>query len=171
MLRHDRYRMMVALGLLLIAWVFIGAVSAKPKLIELPDFVEYQFKMHPESNLPMAKMKAGEATLNVELALTSRSQMNGLMHRYILPQNAGMLFVFAKEAPRSFWMKNTKIPLDIIYIDGKGVVVDIVKAVPCIADPCPSYPSKAPAQYVLELGKNESDRLGIEIGYQFRLSN
>src|SRR5699024_12097592 len=86
MLRNDRYRMMVALGLLLIAWVFIGAVSAKPKLIELPEFVEYQFKMHPESNLPMAKMKAGEAALNVELALTSRSQMNGLMHRYILPQ-------------------------------------------------------------------------------------
>src|SRR5699024_12794046 len=104
------------------------SVSAKPKLIELPEFVEYQFKMHPESNLPMAKMKAGEAALNVELALTSRSQMNGLMHRYILPQNAGMLFVFAKEAPRSFWMKNTKIPLDIIYMDGKGVVVDIVKA-------------------------------------------
>jgi uncharacterized membrane protein (UPF0127 family) len=112
---------------------------------------------------PWVKLKGQH--INVELALNDASRMRGLMFREHLAANHGMLFVFEQETPQAFWMKNTKIPLDILYFDHAGKLVSLQEHVPpCTADPCPAYPSNAPALYVLELGGGEAAKLGIKLG-------
>ncbi len=103
----------------------------------------------------------------VELAADDQSRAMGLMFREELPINQGMLFLFRREAPRSFWMLNTRIPLDIIYLDRDLKVVSIVaNARPCRRSPCRSYPSTGPAQFVLELNGGQAADLGLEPGDQ-----
>lgn len=106
----------------------------------------------------------------VELALTRDEQAMGLMFRESLPPDAGMLFVFAQEAPRSFWMKNTRIPLDILYFDAALRLVSVAeRARPCAVQRCPGYPSEGPARYVLELNAGRASELGLEPGDELRL--
>lgn len=73
------------------------------------------------------------------------------MFRESLPKNQGMLFVFEKSDFWSFWMKNTLIPLDIIWLDEEDTVVDITSLPPCKTSPCPSYTPKAKATHAIEL--------------------
>lgn len=109
-------------------------------------------------------------TFTVDLAVTREDQMRGLMFVEEMPAGHGMLFIFPGETRRSFWMKNTRIPLDIMYFDSDLTLVSVSKnARPCIADPCPSYPSAGPAQYVLELNAGEAERLGVERGDPLQL--
>jgi uncharacterized membrane protein (UPF0127 family) len=101
----------------------------------------------------------------VDLAVTRGEQARGLMFREELPAEHGMLFIFPREDWRSFWMKNTRIPLDILYFDADLALVSMAEnARPCVADPCPSYPSEAPARYVLELNAGTARALGVEKG-------
>ena len=88
--------------------------------------------------------------------------MQGLMYRQNLPENAGMLFIFTNEEPRSFWMKNTYISLDIIYINSKKEIVSIQK----YTQPRSTYsiPSEKPAMYVLEVNAGFTDKYGIHPG-------
>lgn len=132
------------------------------------EFWRERTEQHGQSHLPLADLVINDKSIQVELATTPRTQAYGLMNRLILPENQGMLFVFEKTQPLSFWMKNTKIPLDILYFNAEGVLVDFAEAVPCLNDPCPSYPSKVDGKYVLEIGKGERKRLGIEIGDQLK---
>lgn len=107
----------------------------------------------------------------VELAIDEPARQRGLMHRDSLPEQQGMLFVFADEQPRAFWMKNTLIALDIIYADKDGHVVQVLRDVPpCRSASCPSYPSRAPAKFTLELNAGESERSGIKTGSTLVLS-
>lgn len=132
------------------------------------EFWQDKNEQHVQSQLPLADVVINGKTIQVELAQTPQSQRYGLMNRFILPENQGMLFVFKSVQPLSFWMKNTKIPLDILYFDSKGILVDYAEAEPCLKDPCQSYPSKTSGQYVLEIGKGERKRLGIELGDQLQ---
>ena len=101
----------------------------------------------------------------VELALTRDEQMRGLMFRESLADDHGMLFIFPGEAPRSFWMKNTRIPLDIFYFDEELKLVSVARnARPCVAPPCVGYPSAGPARYVLELNAGAAARLEVRQG-------
>ncbi|MFW5815586.1 MAG: DUF192 domain-containing protein [Wenzhouxiangella sp.] len=103
----------------------------------------------------------------VEVAADDSSRAMGLMFRDELADDRGMFFLFRREAPRSFWMMNTRIPLDIIYLDRELRVVSIVaNARPCRRSPCPSYPSRGPAQFVLELNAGRAAALGLEPGDQ-----
>jgi hypothetical protein len=97
----------------------------------------------------------------VELAETSEKQALGLMFRDSMADDHGMLFLFPSEARRSFWMKNTRIPLDILYFDANLKLVSVVTAQPCRSARCPSYPSEGAAQYVLELNAGKADELGV----------
>lgn len=103
-------------------------------------------------------------TLDIEIAANDYETQTGLMYRTELATTQGMLFIFPDEDFRSFYMKNTKIPLDIIYINETKVIVSIQKnAIPFDEN---SLPSKAPAKYVLEINGGLSDAWGLEIGDQ-----
>ncbi len=98
----------------------------------------------------------------VELAANDEQRVRGLMFREELNDNAGMLFLFSDEIPRSFWMKNTLISLDIIYLDEYKRIVSIAKRAKPLDET--SLPSIFPAQYVLEIRGGLSDELGIKNG-------
>ncbi len=108
----------------------------------------------------------------VEIADTTEKQARGLMFRDELADNRGMLFVFRREAPRAFWMRNTRIPLDIIYLDRDLRVVSIThNARPCRTQRCPSYPREGPAMYVLEVNAGQARSLGLERGDTLTVGN
>jgi len=109
------------------------------------------------------------ADFSVELANTPSERQQGLMFRESMPDNRGMLFVFDDVVPRSFWMKNTLIPLDMLFIDDNWTVVHVANAVPCTVDPCPSY-SSPPAMYVLEINGGLAEKSGIKVGSKLSLS-
>jgi uncharacterized membrane protein (UPF0127 family) len=101
----------------------------------------------------------------VELAETQDKQALGLMFRDSMPEDHGMLFLFPSEARRSFWMKNTRIPLDIFYFDAGLALVSVAEnAAPCRTSRCPSYPSDGPAKYVLELNAGKATELNVQPG-------
>jgi uncharacterized protein len=104
-------------------------------------------------------------SIRAELAQTPTQWSRGLMYRTSMPADSGMLFLLTKEEVQSFWMKNTKIPLDIIFISSLSKIVDIKNNfLPCISDPCPVYNSAAPAQDVLEVNGGLAQKAGIKIG-------
>lgn len=112
----------------------------------------------------------GGERFTVELADTHEKQMLGLMFRDHLPDDHGMLFLFPREAPRSFWMKNCRIPLDIFYFDKDLALVSVSENTPpCRTQQCPNYPSSGPAKYVLELNAGKAEELGVQAGDQLEL--
>jgi len=106
----------------------------------------------------------GDHQVKVEVVTKPADQAMGLMYRRHLADASGMLFIFRQEAPQSFWMKNTLIPLDMIFISHDLVIVDIMTMQPCIIDLCPDYTSRQPAQYVLEVNAGYCRSHSITIG-------
>jgi uncharacterized membrane protein (UPF0127 family) len=101
----------------------------------------------------------------IEIAEDDASRAYGLMERTKMDADHGMLFVFDDDAPRAFWMKNTKIPLDMLFFDAERKLVSVQRNVPpCLADPCAAYSSGAPARYVLELNAGQAEKLKLTSG-------
>ncbi|MCX8194121.1 MAG: DUF192 domain-containing protein [Candidatus Pacearchaeota archaeon] len=101
---------------------------------------------------------------DVELALTPEARSLGLMFRDNLKDNEGMLFVFPEEKIHGFWMKNTFVPLDIIWINSQGKVVFISSNTqPCKGEPCPSIIPTSPAKYVLEIKAGRAKQIGFDV--------
>ncbi|MCC4619418.1 DUF192 domain-containing protein [Xanthomonas cassavae CFBP 4642] len=103
----------------------------------------------------------------VELAQNDADRVQGLMFRDAMDQDRGMLFIHDRQEPLAYWMKNTKIALDILYFDDQRRLVSQQRDVPpCSAggDACPPYPSKAPARYVLELNAGQATKLDLQDG-------
>ncbi|GIX48189.1 MAG: hypothetical protein KatS3mg131_2400 [Candidatus Tectimicrobiota bacterium] len=111
------------------------------------------------------------ARFAVELADEPEEWRRGLMHRPALPPQGGMLFVFPEAAPRTFWMLNTLIPLDILFADATGRILNIHHHVPPCLPPrrCPTYPSAGAAKYVLEIAGGQARALGIAAGDTLQL--
>ena len=104
----------------------------------------------------------GDHAFTVEVVDTQETRAQGLMNRMELAENAGMLFDFLEERPVSFWMLNTFIPLDMIFIGADGIVRTIhVNARPHDRT---SIPSNVPVQYVLEIPGGRSVELGLKPG-------
>jgi uncharacterized protein len=107
--------------------------------------------------------------VRVEIAASDEQRALGLMHRTSLPEDSGMLFAYdtLQPAEGSFWMFNTRIPLDIAFLDADGVIVSIRQMEPC-ASPypqwCPSYEAGAPFQYALEMNLGWFERRGAAVG-------
>ena len=106
----------------------------------------------------------------VEVAADDAARSRGLMFRDVLPEGQGMLFIHDREEPQAYWMKNTRIPLDILYFDAQRKLVTQQRDVPpcALGDRCPAYPSNAPALYVLELNAGEAARIGLQDGAQMQ---
>jgi len=103
--------------------------------------------------------------VEVELAENLVAQARGLMFRKSLAPESGMLFVFPDELRRTFWMKNTKIPLDLLFISADKKIVEIKENFePCQENKCPIYRSQLAAQYVLEVNAGFSAKNNIQIG-------
>jgi len=101
----------------------------------------------------------------IEISKTPEEMQRGLMFRENLCPNCGMLFIFEEENFHGFWMKNTLIPLDMIFIDSDLNIVDILYAEPCTEDPCKSYTPKKKILYVLETngGKYNESIIGMNV--------
>lgn len=111
-------------------------------------------------------VEIGGKRYTVEIADDDTERARGLMFRDTLDDGTGMLFIHEAEEPQAYWMKNTRIPLDILYFDARRTLVTQQRNVPpCSAgDACPSYPSDQPARFVLELNAGEAERLKLQDG-------
>ncbi len=107
--------------------------------------------------------------VHVEVASDDPTRQQGLMYRDQLAQDRGMIFLFAQTGSYPFWMKNTLIPLDLIWIDEQKRIVHVSHDVPpCKADPCPSYDPGAFAKTVLEVAGGVAARHGLANGQVLR---
>lgn len=115
------------------------------------------------------KIKVKDKVINVEIAQSDEQLERGLMFRSSLPKNQGMLFIFDQERILSFWMKNTLIDLSIAYFDKNKKIVDIqeMKATSSLDLQIPSYPSKSPARYALEMNAGWFANNKIKVGDVF----
>lgn len=117
------------------------------------------------AGVKMIPLYIGSEKFTVEIADTEESQLKGLMFRTHVPDDFGMLFVHEEEGYRSMWMKNCFVSLDLIFLNKHKQVVDMhINVPPCKQEPCDSYPSRIPAQYVLELRANRAKDLNLKIG-------
>ena len=124
--------------------------------------------LETKKNLKINKTCINNNCFYVELAQTQEERSRGLMYREILDEDNGMLFIFDEEKEHYFWMKNTLIPLDIIWINKDKEVVDIKKNIqPCVEEECETFKPSDKAKYVLELNAGQSDKNNIKIGDRF----
>jgi len=103
-------------------------------------------------------------TIEAKIARTPEEKQQGLMFVKHLYENEGMLFVWEDEKTRSFWMKNTLIPLDILFINKDFEIVDIITMTPCEKDPCKSYSSNTKSSYALEVNAGWAKENNIKKG-------
>jgi uncharacterized membrane protein (UPF0127 family) len=132
------------------------------KPIKSAEKVTVKFKKEGTLYIKKATTDSIIKTLAIEIADNEYETQTGLMYRNTLEQNHGMLFIFPNTEMRSFYMKNTRIPLDIIYIDENKTIVSIQKNAKPFDET--SLPSKAPAKYVLEINAGLSDEWQLDIG-------
>ncbi|RLG15857.1 MAG: hypothetical protein DRN71_00005 [Candidatus Nanohalarchaeota archaeon] len=103
--------------------------------------------------------------IEIELATTPKEITTGLMHRTELCESCGMLFIFKNDDTHRFWMKNTLIPLDIIWMDANSKIIYIQKeAKPCNTPACPTYGPETNSRYVLEVNRRYAEKHNINIG-------
>jgi len=151
--------------------IMAGLISAQPSLSQVsqpsPSEISQvcsRIDVRPRGALPVVlDIKGGKSVkFVVEMATIAREHSQGLMCRSQIPLDGGMIFIYNDMAPRSFWMKNTLIPLDIIYADNKGKIVSIAHN----AQPhdLKSKPSAGKAQYVLEIRGGLAKKLGLKPG-------
>jgi hypothetical protein len=123
----------------------------------------------PNPTLPVTIVSAPRARLRLETATTEPQRERGLMSRTALVPHTGMLFVFDSDGPVSFWMKDTLIPLDMIFVGGDGIVRKVFARVPTVSPKTPDNAiplETANARYVIELAAGEAANDGIAAGVQ-----
>lgn len=156
--------LVAALVLLLASLLFVAGCGGEQKDESPSASASETTASAPDDSATVALIPSGggeRVELEVEIADDWAEQQRGLMERTELAENAGMLFVFEREQPRSFWMKNTLIPLSIAYIDSDGRIIDIQDMEPLDES---SHPSAEPARYALEVNQGFYEERGIEVG-------
>lgn len=149
----------IIVTLFLISTPLENALAAAPDILFKKGSIELSFK----------KIRK---TIKVEMAETQQEHEQGLMFRKKLNTNEGMLFIFPDEQTRSFWMKNTLIDLDIGYFNKQKVLIDIqqMKAENSVMQlHPPSYPSKQPAMYALEMAKGWFKKNNFPVGTALKI--
>jgi uncharacterized membrane protein (UPF0127 family) len=152
------------LSFVLVAGGLIVACGAAPKSTPPPSATS-------AARGPRVAMPSG-AVYSVEVARTPEEQAQGLMFRESLPPQTGMIFLFNDGGAHHFWMKNTMIPLDIIWLDAAGTVVFVsANTPPCKSDPCPTYGPDVPAPIILELAGGLAAKEGVVVGASLKLED
>jgi uncharacterized protein len=118
------------------------------------------------ATLPTVTMKLGSKTFTLEIANDTAEREKGLMRRDSMPADHGMIFVFAGEERLGFYMKNTRIPLDIIFVNANGVVVSVKQMRPY--DVSTTY-ADAPAKWAIELNQGQAAAAGVKVGDQLNI--
>jgi uncharacterized protein len=119
------------------------------------------------ANRILVRVRTADGTIelgDLQVARTSQARARGLMGRASLPEDGGMVFLFDDETRAAFWMKDTLIPLSILFWQGDGRIIDILDMSPCRADPCPVYRASAPYVGAIEMNRGAFERLGVEVG-------
>jgi hypothetical protein len=111
-----------------------------------------------------AKAKMGEETIELEVAKTPQQQEMGLMYRSSLPKNRGMLFLFESPRYARFWMKNTIIPLDIVFLKDGEIKAIFANVPPCTREPCQTYGPAIEIDRVIELAGGRAQELDLKVG-------
>jgi uncharacterized protein len=149
-----------------------GSQEGAPQASESADTGSRSTSTTPEAASGLAaglstltiEASGGESVeVRVEIADEPEEQATGLMNRTALGEDRGMLFVFPSEEDRSFWMKDTLIPLSIAYMDSEGRIVDI-QDMKALDDDPPHYESAEPARYALEVNKGFFEERGVKVG-------
>jgi len=120
----------------------------------------------PADSLSACKMTIGSKTFELEMARTSAEQEKGLMKRDSMPENHGMIFIFDKDRSQDFWMKDTRFPLDIIFLDHTGMVVSVSQMQ---AYDLATTSSQGAAQYAIELNVGQAKAAGVEKGQTLKI--
>ena len=115
----------------------------------------------PTSNLPTVPMRIGTKTYTLEVAARDSDRMRGLMFRDSMPADHGMIFIFTEPSIKGFWMKNVRIPLDILFLAADGKVVSIHRMEPYITR---STESGGPMKYAVELNGDQAQTTGVKAG-------
>ncbi len=149
--------MRITLFLVVVVFLFSGCMQSVSYIEEKPTTSTVCF--------------ANGTCVQVELAKTPAERQQGLMFREYLSEYEGMLFVFESEGNHGFWMKNTRIPLDAIWIGHENKIVGIQTMVPCEKDPCPIYTPKKNSVYVLEINAGLAEKWGLREGQSVVLTN
>lgn len=162
----------ISLSLLLVLLLFAGfyvySIFRTPKKKIAPKEIVYETpdpKFRHDANLVVMKGNEGNdtlKTLEVEVVNNERGITTGLMFRKSMAENRGMLFIFPNVEMRSFWMRNTHISLDIVFIDEKKRIVNIQPYTTPLSDA--SVPSTGPAKYVLEVNAGVAEKYGWKEG-------
>jgi len=152
----------------LIYWVIIGQeitgiiVSFEFMLIRIPRLIIFiisllNIEVTISSDIAFEQkllVLAGEEYL-LEIARSATQRNHGLMFRDRLEKRRGMLFIYPRPGNHRIWMKNTLIPLTVVWVDEANKVIGVQKLHPCANDPCPSYGVSEPSKYILELSSGE----------------
>jgi uncharacterized membrane protein (UPF0127 family) len=149
-----RYRYVLALAAVLVAAAAIWLAVDQFSSFGRPDRI-------------VVVTRSGEHAFTVEWALTPEERARGLMFRETMAADHGMVFDFMVEEPQSFWMKNTPLSLDIVFIHANGTVARIARNTVPFSER--NIPSGAPVRYVLEVVAGTADRIGLVGGDRVRL--
>lgn len=152
--------LLVAMSLLLLGCSSPTVTSPEVDTAELSSTPHSAGQMLPIE----ATVLIGNELIELEVARTPDQQAVGLMFRESLADSRGMLFPFPEPKPTRFWMKNTQIALDMIFIRDGKVLAIASDVPPCTSDPCPSYGTEELVDHVLELRAGRATELGLEVG-------
>ena len=147
--------------------LFIGVIlctSCKKDTPQNQSSTPIQVEFTKEGELSIFKQDSDSliAQFDIEIAKTEYETQRGLMDRYSMKSNQGMLFIFPNSQPRSFYMKNTYIALDIIYVDSAKKIASFQENAKPLDES--SLPSNAPAQYVFEINGGLVQSLSLQVG-------
>jgi uncharacterized membrane protein (UPF0127 family) len=149
-----------------IAGIIIAAIIILfvfPGILKKDNSEEVYYMFQKEGELIISdSTNARKAVIDIEIADTDYDRQLGLMKRISMEEKQGMLFIFPAEAMQSFWMRNTLISLDMIFINSNKKIITIHKNTKVLSDQ--SYQSSAPAQYVLEVNAGFTDKYNIQAG-------
>jgi uncharacterized membrane protein (UPF0127 family) len=141
---------------------FIALTSCKKETQQTSSPIEVEFIKEGELSLFKQTSDSLIVQFDIEIAKTEYETQRGLMDRYKMKDNQGMLFIFSDVQPRSFYTKNTYIPLDIIYLDANGSIVSFQENAKPLDET--SLPSRLPAKYVFEINGGLVQSLNIAVG-------